>query len=142
MAGGKIIDAANEVIESIDQEELLKYLSIKSDPEDEEAEKIKKKMEVTRDQLAEALYQKGLALADAESSEVDQPVVTSVAVSGTDFDVPSDEPDIFEETFKELKKWVDIKSTKYCMLLVVRERRCGRLGTALKAIPHNYLKLK
>ncbi|URD81130.1 Tripeptidyl peptidase II [Musa troglodytarum] len=130
----RIIDAANEVIESIDQEELLKYLSIKSDPEDEEAEKIKKKMEVTRDQLAEALYQKGLALADAESSEVDQPVVTSVAVSGTDFDVPSDEPDIFEETFKELKKWVDIKSTKYCMLLVVRERRCGRLGTALKVL--------
>ncbi|CAL9130657.1 unnamed protein product [Musa acuminata var. zebrina] len=130
----RIIDAANEVIESIDQEELLKYLSIKSDPEDEEAEKIKKKMEVTRDQLAEALYQKGLALADAEFSEVDQPVVTSVAVSGTDFDVPSDEPDIFEETLKELKKWVDIKSTKYCMLLVVRERRCGRLGTALKVL--------
>ncbi|THU55160.1 hypothetical protein C4D60_Mb11t03630 [Musa balbisiana] len=130
----RIIDAANEVIESIDQEELLKYLSIKSDPEDEEAEKIKKKMEVTRDQLAEALYQKGLALADAEVSEVDQPVVTSVAVSGTDFDVPSDEPDIFEETLKELKKWVDIKSTKYCMLLVVRERRCGRLGTALKVL--------
>ncbi|CAL9208048.1 unnamed protein product [Musa hybrid cultivar] len=130
----RIIDAANEVIESIDQEELLKYLSIKSDPEDEEAEKIKKKMEVTRDQLAEALYQKGLALADAEFSEVDQPVVTTVAVSGTDFDVPSDEPDIFEETLKELKKWVDIKSTKYCMLLVVRERRCGRLGTALKVL--------
>ncbi|KAJ8511728.1 hypothetical protein OPV22_002162 [Ensete ventricosum] len=130
----RIIVAANEVIESIDQEELLKHLSIKSDPEDEEAEKIKKKMEVTRDQLAEALYQKGLALADAESSEVDQPVVTSIAVSGTDFDVPSDEPDIFEETLKVLKKWVDIKSTKYCMLLVVRERRCGRIGTALKVL--------
>ncbi|WOL10116.1 tripeptidyl-peptidase 2 [Canna indica] len=130
----KIIDAANEVIDSIDTEELSKYLSIKSDPEDEETEKTKKKMEATRDQLAEALYQKGLALADSESYKVDETVVTSTTVSSTttNLDAPAEEPDLFEETFKELKKWVDIKSTKYCMLLVIRERRCGRLGTALK----------
>jgi site-specific recombinase XerC len=33
--------------------------------------KTKKKMESTRDQLAEALYQKGLALAEVESLKVD-----------------------------------------------------------------------
>lgn len=44
----------------------------------------------------------------------------------------STQPDLFEENFKELKKWVDIKSSKYGTLWVVRERRCGRLGTALK----------
>ncbi|XP_042419484.1 tripeptidyl-peptidase 2-like isoform X2 [Zingiber officinale] len=88
----KIINAANEVIDSIDKEELLKFLSLKSDSEDEEA-------------------------------EVEQPNTS---------DVTSDIPDLFEETFKELKKWVDVKSIKYCMLLVVRERRCGRYGTALK----------
>lgn len=33
-------------------------------------QKLKKKMETTRDQLAEALYQKGLALAEIESLEV------------------------------------------------------------------------
>lgn len=33
-------------------------------------QKIKKKMESTRDQLAEALYQKGLALAEIESLKV------------------------------------------------------------------------
>ncbi|KAG6481698.1 hypothetical protein ZIOFF_058317 [Zingiber officinale] len=119
----KIINAANEVIDSIDKEELLKFLSLKSDSEDEEAEKLKKKREVTRDQLAEALCQKGLALADEESYMVEQPNTS---------DVTSDIPDLFEETFKELKKWVDVKSIKYCMLLVVRERRCGRYGTALK----------
>ena len=41
-------------------------------------------------------------------------------------------PDLFEENFKELRKWVDLKSSKYGTLLVIRERRCGRLGTALK----------
>ncbi|MGI4406682.1 hypothetical protein ACR2V0_28860, partial [Klebsiella pneumoniae] len=43
-------------------------------------------------------------------------------------------PDLFEENFKELRKWVDLKSSKYGTLLVIRERRCGRLGTALKAV--------
>lgn len=42
------------------------------------------------------------------------------------------QPDLFEENFKELKKWVDVKSSKYGTLLVLRERRSGRLGTALK----------
>ena len=42
------------------------------------------------------------------------------------------QPDLFEENFKELKKWVDLKSSKYGTLLVLRERRSGRLGTALK----------
>ncbi|XP_038974715.1 tripeptidyl-peptidase 2-like isoform X1 [Phoenix dactylifera] len=136
----EIICAADEVIDSIDREELAKCLSIKSDPEDEEAEKIKKKMEVTRDQLAEALYQKGLALADIESCEqADLSVEKSETASSKNLDgaetlTKSDQSDPFEENFKELKKWVDVKSTNYCMLLVVRERRCRRLGTALKVL--------
>lgn len=39
---------------------------------------------------------------------------------------------MFEENFKELKKWVDLKSSKYGILSVFRERHHGRLGTALK----------
>lgn len=46
--------------------------------------------------------------------------------------VASDQSDSFEENFKEIKKWVDVKSSKYGMLVVVRERHCKRLGTALK----------
>lgn len=41
-------------------------------------------------------------------------------------------PDLFEENFNELKKWVDVKCTKYGILLVTNERRNQRLGTALK----------
>ncbi|KAJ6417669.1 hypothetical protein OIU84_001115 [Salix udensis] len=63
----EVIDGANEVIDSIDKDEVAKFFSLKSDPEDEEAENMKKKMATTRDQLAEALYQKGLALMEIES---------------------------------------------------------------------------
>jgi len=135
----EVIDSANEVVDSIDREELAKFLSLKSDPEDEEPEKNKKKMEITRDQLAEALYQKGLALADIESLKGK---VASSLASSKDLEITRDQsqpesgvlPDLFEENFKELKKWVDLKSSKYGTLLVLRERRSGRLGTALKAL--------
>ncbi|XP_030500340.2 tripeptidyl-peptidase 2 [Cannabis sativa] len=150
----KVIDAANEVVDSIDKDELIKFLALKIDPEDDEAEKLKKKMETTRDQLAEALYQKGLALAaiesleaeknkEADTKDADKSADPSEKDSDTkDVDKSADpsekdscsgHPDMFEENFKELKKWVDVKSSKYGTLLVIRERRCGRLGTALKA---------
>ncbi|MBA0831085.1 hypothetical protein Goarm_015575, partial [Gossypium armourianum] len=123
----KIISAADEVIDSIDADELAKLFSLKADPEDEDSEKNKKKMETTRDQLAEALYQKGLALAEIESIKGEKPsaLAASEAVSS---DLRSD---LFEENFKELTKWVDVKSSKYGTLYVLRERRFGRLGTAL-----------
>ncbi|KAG6721239.1 hypothetical protein I3842_03G102900 [Carya illinoinensis] len=137
----EVIDAANDVIDSVDKDELAKYFSLRSDPEDEEAEKIKKKMEMTRDQLAEALYQKGLALVDIESLEGEN-VSDLVSSDAKDVDKTRDPPqsdsgippDVFEENFKELKKWVDAKSSKYGTLLVLHERRSGRLGTALKVL--------
>ncbi|XP_065869545.1 tripeptidyl-peptidase 2 isoform X2 [Euphorbia lathyris] len=163
-----IIDAANEVINSIDRDELAKFLALKNDPEDEEIEKTKKKMETTRDQLAEALYQKGLALSDIESLEdptwihvevsdssksrnigymdtytkVGKKAEASPAADGAKESDKTDKshapvaghPDPFEENFLELQKWVDVKSSKYGTLLVIRERRRGRLGTALKVL--------
>ena len=43
--------------------------------------------------------------------------------------------DSFEENFKELKKWVDVKTSKFGTLAVLREKRRGRLGAALKVFP-------
>jgi len=58
---------------------------------------------------------------------------TEGAKGGLDKKQSSDDRrDLFEENFKELKKWVDVKSPKYGILLVTRERRAQRLGTALK----------
>ncbi|KAG8381312.1 hypothetical protein BUALT_Bualt06G0109300 [Buddleja alternifolia] len=127
----EIIGAAKEVIESVDMDELAKYFSQKSDPEDDGAEKMKKKMETTRDQLAEALYQKGLALAEIESLKSEKVVDKKDSEAASDSSV---HPDLFEENFKELKKWVDVKSSRYGTLFVIRERRDGRLGTALKVL--------
>lgn len=45
---------------------------------------------------------------------------------------PEKTEDLFEDNFKELKNWVEVKSSKFGTLLVRRERRCKRLGTALK----------
>ncbi|KAL8557152.1 hypothetical protein ACS0TY_004563 [Phlomoides rotata] len=127
----EIIAAANEVIESIDTDQLAKYFSLKSDPDDEDAEKMKKKMDTTRDQLTEALYQKGLALAEIESLKGEKVADTEDAKAATDSSV---QQDLFEENFKEVQKWVDVKSSRYGTLYVIRERRKGRLGTALKVL--------
>lgn len=132
----EVIEAANEVIDSIDKDELAKYFSVRSDPENEETEKIRKQMETTRDQYTNALYKKGLAIADIESSKLpEDPNATDSnkkddeAESGS-----SDQEDSFEKNYKELEKWVDMKSSKYSMLSLIRERRRGRLGTALKVL--------
>ena len=42
------------------------------------------------------------------------------------------ETDMFEETYAELRKWADVNSPKYLLLTVKREKRAGRLGSALK----------
>lgn len=127
----EIISAADEVVASIDRDELAKYCALRSDPEDEATEKMKKKMETTRDQLTEALYQKGLALAELEALKGGSTADKADSLAAPESDV---RPDMFEENFKELKKWVDLKSSKYGILLVLRERHHGRLGTALKVL--------
>ncbi|KAL2550422.1 Tripeptidyl-peptidase 2 [Forsythia ovata] len=127
----EIITAADEVIDSVDTDELAKYLSQKTEPEDEGAEKLKKKMETTRDQLAEALYQKGLTLVEIKSLKGEKVSDKEDAQAASDSHV---QPDLFEENFKELKKWVDVKSSRYGTLLVIHERLRGRLGTALKVL--------
>ncbi|XP_057527935.1 tripeptidyl-peptidase 2 isoform X1 [Amaranthus tricolor] len=120
----QVIDAAEEVIKSIDRDELAKYLSQKSVPEDDEEEKTKKEMETRRDQLADALYQKGLALSEMESLKAGDQVET----------ISDAEQDLFESTYKELRKWVDVKSSRYGIISVIRERRSRRLGLALKVL--------
>lgn len=69
---------------------------------------------------------KTTALAASEGAkDVDEIVDRSRPDSGV-------QPEKFEENLEELKKWVNIKSSKYGTLLVIRERRRGRLGTAVK----------
>lgn len=46
--------------------------------------------------------------------------------------MPGTTTDKFEETFAELRKWADTYSPKYLLLTAKREKRAGRLGSALK----------
>ncbi|KAF9597398.1 hypothetical protein IFM89_017744 [Coptis chinensis] len=137
----EVIDAANEVVNSIDKDALAKYFSVRVDPEDEEAEKTRKKMEATREQYTDSLYKKGLALVEIDSTKGEKtPIEDAIAAvddsskDGESGPKSCNRPDLFEENYKELERWVDMKSSKYSMLLVVRERRRGRLGTALKVL--------
>nr|GEW39471.1 tripeptidyl-peptidase 2 isoform X2 [Tanacetum cinerariifolium] len=137
----EIIAAADEVVESIDRDELAKFLSINGDPEEEEFETTKKKMETTRDQLVEALYQKGLALVEVASLKGEMAALAA-NLGAEVVDKPNGQSsadsvggaDLFEGTFKELQKWADAKSSKYTTLLMIRERHSGRFGTALKVV--------
>ncbi|KAK1416389.1 hypothetical protein QVD17_32180 [Tagetes erecta] len=136
----EVIAAADEVVNSIDRDELAKFLSIKGDPEEEDFEETKKKMETTRDQLVEALYQKGLALVEAASLKGEMAALAAnldaevVGKPGGGGGGGESSVDLFEETFKELQKWADAKSSKYSTLVMIRERHSGRLGTALKVV--------
>lgn len=53
----------------------------------------------------------------------------------------SSQKDKFEENYRELTKWVDVKLSKFCTLTVLREKRLSRPGTALK-VKHVYLIVK
>ncbi|KAL5746343.1 hypothetical protein ACOSP7_027489 [Xanthoceras sorbifolium] len=156
----KIIHVADEVIDWVDQYKLklAMFNSQKSDPEDEEAEKIRKKLETTRDQLTEAIYQKGLAMVELESLkflfshilmiliyviwQAKRPSVLAATESTEYVDktgkrsAPKSggQPYLFEDNFRQLRKWVNSKSSKYRTMLVIRARRNGRLGTALKVL--------
>lgn len=73
------------------------------------------------------------------SKDVDKFSALEAGTGGARKDVDNEQstddgshPDSFEENFQELRKWVDVKSPKYGILLVTRERRSQRLGTALK----------
>lgn len=55
-----------------------------------------------------------------------------ICLQGEKEDEGSCQKDKFEENFKELTKWVDVKSSKFGTLTVLREKRLSRLGSALK----------
>lgn len=52
------------------------------------------------------------------------------------------EPDKFEETYAELRKWADTNMPKYLLLTVKREKRAGRLGSALKVCIYATFEIK
>lgn len=167
----EVIRAADDVIEIIDKEALAKFYGMNFVAEEPDAVQFEQDMEKQHDALVDALYKKGMALAELEDDSIVELVLkeeakggespqgkietlssepSSAELSGSNLgssdatspqderlpssDATSPQDDRFEETYLELRKWVDISSTKYSLLTVIRERRAGRLGTAMKVL--------
>eukprot|EP00249_Psilotum_nudum_P018372 c26772_g1_i1 orf=205-4470(+) len=169
----RVIVAADEVIDIIDKDVLAKFCAMKSEAEDPDAMQVRKEMELQRDALADALYKKGLAIAQLEdenlleimskedepqvpewtqdistaNGSVSQPSQSDASTKDSNDDVQElagvhnisisqevETKDRFDGVYAELRKWVDITSTKYSLLTVIREKRCGRLGSAIKVL--------
>ncbi|KAG6541056.1 hypothetical protein Mapa_017543 [Marchantia paleacea] len=156
----KVIQAADDVISLIDTDALAKYFGMKNDTEDSDAAQMKKEMETQRDALADALYKKGLAYIEIEEQapetttstkpeekipesteselslmgEGEPPNIGTKSVTADKAGSGDEKLDIFEENYKELRKWVDTASSKFALLTVKREDRAGRQGIAIKAL--------
>lgn len=120
-----VIDAADRVIESIDQVSLMQRLSGRVDPDDAEAVEERTQAEAERDVLVDALYRKGRALAYMELPDViaEHPIADQAA-----------HDQLFEQNFETLARWVDTTEKKYFLLDIRRDRRQGRYGEAIRLL--------
>ncbi|KAH7278340.1 hypothetical protein KP509_38G036900 [Ceratopteris richardii] len=154
----EVIESADQVINIIDKDAVAKFFGIRSVAEDPDAMKYEQDMIKQRDALVDALYKKGIALAELEDDSIVRLISSNVELFSTEENKEEEnvqgtegtsnvQPPIasvsessdasggkFEETYLELRKWVDISSTKYSLLRVIHEKRAGRLGTALKVL--------
>ncbi|MBZ0269705.1 S8 family serine peptidase [bacterium] len=110
--GKALVAACDDVIARIDAEKVAAAIGVDVDPEDKAGKKVRKEREEQRDWLAEALSVKAKALMDEGTGDE-----TSAAA--------------FEETFRELDRWVDTTDDDHADLHIERERRRGRIATAL-----------
>lgn len=109
-----VIASAAAVLDEINEDNLAMYFGRKSDPDDPQANKLKKEMKEKKSFLLEALARCAMAQNDVntESSKAK-----------------------FDETLARMKAWVELESEKqYLSLYLEREKRAGRYGTVVKAI--------
>lgn len=117
----QIVDAADEVLQRINEDELARNLGQPGSGRTAERKRAQERLKV----LTDALYRKGRALGYMELPDVvaEQPISD-----------PEAHDKAFEETFAELQKWVDTTDAEYVLLHVRRERRKDRYGAALKLL--------
>lgn len=121
----KVVKAADQVIEMIDQDSLAMHFGRRIPEGDDEAAKTRQAMESERGHLIDALYRKGRALGYMELPEVlaKHPIADREAHSAR-----------FEANYRNLSQWVDPTSEKYFLLAVRRHRRNGDFGKALNLL--------
>ena len=128
----EIVGQCDKIIAEIDQEQLAAHYGIQLNEDDKKAKTLRKEMDRKKSILTDALYRKGRALAymdlPSKYSKPDEPPVKKFPKS------KKERNKLFEATFAELEKWVDLKEPKYVLLHIRRERRLQRQGNALEAL--------
>ncbi|XP_057301280.1 tripeptidyl-peptidase 2-like isoform X1 [Hydractinia symbiolongicarpus] len=129
----EIISTADKIIDQVDQDKLLSYLAMKIDP-DTEAEKRKSEMEKQKEYLLNALYKKGLALADGlleinkrenAAGDTEQQETTNDAAY---------QVEDLTECYRNFQKFVDATDSKMLMMTVRHGMVHKHYGRALKAL--------
>eukprot|EP01119_Soliformovum_irregulare_P010513 TRINITY_DN2597_c0_g1_i1.p2 TRINITY_DN2597_c0_g1~~TRINITY_DN2597_c0_g1_i1.p2 ORF type:complete len:577 (-),score=267.94 TRINITY_DN2597_c0_g1_i1:25-1755(-) len=109
----EIVQVADSILNDIDQVETAAFFGLKADPDDKDHSKLKKKMNLRKKVLVEALFNKGLAMSDLEEKgEVERSQV--------------------EQVWKLLSRWAD--SGKFLELQIRNLINSGQFGSALKII--------
>jgi len=117
-----IIDAANKIISSIDENEMAVVLGTNADKENAAMMKIFKEVEKKKAVLLEALNAKGKTLLELRQS----PLTAS--------DAQNDAAKEFEETYKKICKWDNITNDTYWQVQLGRLKEKRLYGSALKRI--------
>ncbi len=121
-----VVDAAERIIEQVDEQALAAHYGVKIDPEDALDERVRREMDEKREALIAALHMKAAALLDlARAARPDEEAETEATAEADE---------AFEEAFSELRRWVDTTEGEYLALHVEREIRQGDLGEALKLL--------
>eukprot|EP00742_Colponemidia_sp_Colp-10_P008114 GILJ01008758.1.p1 GENE.GILJ01008758.1~~GILJ01008758.1.p1 ORF type:complete len:1249 (+),score=195.85 GILJ01008758.1:73-3819(+) len=113
----EVIGAADLVINQIDQTRLAQWFGTLHTGEEPEVIAAKKENEKKKEALVDALFRKGRALLELVQNDPQPDTIRS-----------------FDEHYQDLQKWVDPTEAKYCLVHIEREKRNGRLGTALKLL--------
>ena len=121
----EVVKAADEILQRIDQNALALQFVVKAKSETKRAAEPDSQATELREILVDALYRKGLALADRELSDVlDQHPLADPEAHTREFD----------EVFGQLQNWVDTTEDKYAWLHARRDWRHDRLGAALATL--------
>jgi len=109
-----VVEAANQIINSIDKIQLAVTFGVRVDPEDQKQSKLRSEQEKNKEILIDAIFRKGLALSElgGDTKEIDS-------------------------NFNELKKWSDPEDSKFVMLSAKLYQSQHLYGQALKIINKN-----
>jgi tripeptidyl-peptidase-2 len=121
----EIVAAANEVIKLVDSEKLRSWSGARHASQSAEEKKSVQEHEREKQDLVDALYRKGRALAYMELPEVvkDHPIADQKTLD-----------EEFEQNYLQLQSWVDMELQDYFLLKIRRDRRRGDFGQAMKLL--------